>query len=191
MTRKPLTAEQRERKLSRDRESARIWRANNPEKVSAKNLKFRQENPTVFSDYYKAHRDQCIESSRIWSAANPELEQAKSRRSYRIRKEQGKQVRGEDKDGARLRNLNRRALKKASGERIPKGFIASLLVSQRGKCAGCSTDIRTKYHADHIMPLAKGGAHTTTNLQLLCPTCNMTKHAKDPITWRQSIGQLL
>lgn len=61
---------------------------------------------------------------------------------------------------------------------------------QRGKCAGCKC-VLVKYHIDHVTPLALGGSNWPSNLQLLCPTCNMQKNAKPPIKWQQERGYLL
>ena len=41
------------------------------------------------------------------------------------------------------------------------------------------------------MPLARGGKHEASNLQLLCPPCNMSKNAKHPIDFMQQRGFLL
>lgn len=191
MPRKPLTEEQRERKRERDRASSLLWRANNPEKVKAKNERFRAAHPDVFKEYYATHREQCLEASRSYAKAHPEYVRARSLRGYLSRKRRGKQLRGDNADATRLRNTNRRALRQASGERLPRGFLPALLSKQRGRCAGCGASIRNGYHADHVVPLARGGKHEPDNIQLLCPRCNMTKHAKDPVEWRQSIGQLI
>ena len=75
--------------------------------------------------------------------------------------------------------------------RLPKGTIINLMKSQKNKCVVCEIDIAKKYHIDHIQPLAKGGLHTPFNIQLLCPTCNMRKSAKDPIDFMQENGKLL
>lgn len=191
MPRKPLTDQQKERKRERDRASSLLWRANNPEKVKAKNERYRAAHPDADKVYYETHREQCKEASRTYAKANPEVARAKSLRGYYARKERGQQLRGDNPEATRLRNTNRRALTQASGERLPRGFLPTLLLKQKGRCAGCGADIRGGYHTDHVTPLAKGGEHRKENIQLLCPACNMTKHAKDPIAWRQSLGQLI
>lgn len=68
--------------------------------------------------------------------------------------------------------------------------IQKLQDLQKNKCPVCQTQL-TKYHIDHITPLSKNGKHEFNNLQLLCPTCNLNKHAKDPVTFMQSKGYLL
>ncbi len=68
--------------------------------------------------------------------------------------------------------------------------IRRLLKLQRGRCSVCAVRLKKK-HLDHIKPLSRGGRHEFTNLQFLCPTCNLNKHAKDPIDFMQSRGRLL
>lgn len=41
---------------------------------------------------------------------------------------------------------------------------------------------------DHIMPLARGGAHSITNAIIMCRTCNSKKWAKLPNQWFQSLS---
>jgi 5-methylcytosine-specific restriction endonuclease McrA len=75
--------------------------------------------------------------------------------------------------------------------KLPKGTIKSIGELQKWQCVICKIPIAKKYHIDHIYPLAKGGQHEPLNLQLLCPTCNVKKSAKDPITYMQELGFLL
>lgn len=90
----------------------------------------------------------------------------------------------------KIREFTQRRKSKKLG-RLPKGTVASIGSLQKWKCVVCNCDIRHKYHVDHIQPLAKGVLHMRTNIQLLCPTCNVRKSAKDPIEFMQSRGFLL
>lgn len=69
--------------------------------------------------------------------------------------------------------------------------IAALLVKQGHKCANCSACVKQKCHADHIEPIAKGGANWIKNIQILCPACNLRKRDKDPLAWARENGRLL
>ena len=69
--------------------------------------------------------------------------------------------------------------------------IGGLLRRQKNRCANCKRDISSRYHADHIVPLCRGGSNDIKNIQLLCPPCNLKKGAKDPLVWAQENGRLL
>lgn len=47
------------------------------------------------------------------------------------------------------------------------------------KCFWCGTYLPKGGHADHIIPIAKGGSHTSDNVCAACPTCNLKKGALD------------
>ena len=90
----------------------------------------------------------------------------------------------------RIREWSQKRLSRQTG-RLPNGTVSDLLKLQKGRCIYCDSEIKTKYHLDHIVPLSKGGAHERRNVQLLCPTCNVRKSAKDPIQFAQERGLLL
>lgn len=75
--------------------------------------------------------------------------------------------------------------------RLPRGTIKRIGELQRWKCAACRESLKNGYHVDHIVALAMGGEHKQSNLQLLCPTCNVRKSAKDPIDFMRARGFLL
>lgn len=62
--------------------------------------------------------------------------------------------------------------------------------SQKKVCYWCSVDCAENYHIDHYQPLSKGGQHIVTNLVIACPTCNLTKSAKDPYKFANTKGML-
>ncbi|NDD75230.1 MAG: HNH endonuclease [Gammaproteobacteria bacterium] len=54
------------------------------------------------------------------------------------------------------------------------------------KCASCSSMLQPGWHADHITPLADGGAHSVANLQPLCAPCHTIKTARENSTRARS-----
>lgn len=58
------------------------------------------------------------------------------------------------------------------------GDLENLLKEQRNKCYYCKTNLPSNYHADHKIPLSRGGKNTKENIALSCPDCNLRKHAK-------------
>jgi len=63
--------------------------------------------------------------------------------------------------------------------------------SQIKICYWCGDKCDKNYHVDHYIPLSRGGEHKAENLVISCPTCNLQKHAKDPIDFMRSRGFLL
>lgn len=57
-------------------------------------------------------------------------------------------------------------------------------------CYWCGRRITTKQcHADHIVPLAKGGSHCIENLCIACKTCNSHKRDLDPHEFNKTLKQ--
>lgn len=54
--------------------------------------------------------------------------------------------------------------------------IYDILEAQDFKCVYCKQNLGHDFHIDHIVPLSKNGTHEVSNLQCLCPTCNLGKH---------------
>jgi hypothetical protein len=44
-----------------------------------------------------------------------------------------------------------------------------------GACQSCKKEIKSKFHVDHIIPLANGGGNEPENLQILCKPCHFEK----------------
>ena len=125
--------------------------------------KGRIRNATGYNkEYYYKNTDKFIECVKAWIKSNPER-----RKVYR--------------------NNRRCSVGSASKQDIDK-----IRDAQLQKCAICKTCLKKHgEHIDHIMPLAMGGTGYPANLQLLCPTCNRRKGAKDPIAYMQELGMLL
>jgi len=77
-----------------------------------------------------------------------------------------------------ISKLKRSHSSRAAGNFTPEEWYC--LVRDAGfRCANCGTpgDCVT-LHADHILPVAKGGTNHVSNIQPLCGKCNMAKGAK-------------
>lgn len=118
---------------------------------------------------YEANKEEWHRRNKEWHLKNPERSQV---------------IRKASKARRRSRELE------ASGQFSP-GDISALFELQIGRCASCAISIRNGYHVDHIVPISKGGSNDFYNIQLLCPECNLRKHAKDPIRWANENGRLL
>lgn len=152
----------------------------------------------------RTHNGECCECasiySKIYESKNRDWRVAKARE--RARKNTAKRVlynkewrhKNPEIAGpmARAGSLKRRARKRSAEGRHSAQDIKKLLAKQNHKCAACRVSVKMAgYHVDHIIPLARGGANWPDNLQILCPTCNLSKGAKDPIAWANECGRLL
>lgn len=122
------------------------WRKNNPE--AAKDLKRRM--------YRKLRNDRPqkeAERKRIRRSRNPEL--------------------CRDKYAQRLNWLR-------SGD-VTADQLRSVFQISDGKCHYCGVDVRPRFTPsdprgfDHVIPRAKGGLHTHSNLVVCCASCNARK----------------
>lgn len=65
--------------------------------------------------------------------------------------------------------------------------VSILYEQQKGKCAHCKKPLSGGFHIDHVLPLSKDGAHTISNIQLLCEFCNLSKNNHAAPKGRQAI----
>jgi len=144
--------------------------------------------------YYQKNKSVILKKNSSWSSDHKHLEREYGRSWY---------VKNRDKERIRLsmfRALHPNVKRRESAERRAKiartvgkfqeQDIQRLYILQKGKCAACRIGLR-RYHIDHIIPISRGGSNWPTNLQLLCPSCNQRKWAKDPIEFAKEIGLLI
>mgnify|MGYP001562943930 CR=1 FL=1 len=74
----------------------------------------------------------------------------------------------------------RRAQLSGGGGTYTENDIIGLLIKQRFRCVLCNKVIVGRFHRDHIIPISKGGSNYISNIQLLCPPCNLSKSNKMP-----------
>lgn len=132
--------------------------------------------------YYHATKQERRRTQRAWYVANVE----KHRKSGRAWVENNRERRREI---ARTYSYRRRQTERAG--KLSPGIVAKLVKLQRGKCACCGRPLGSRFHLDHIVPLALGGENADDNVQLLRVKCNLQKGAKHPVEFMQQRGLLL
>lgn len=146
-------------------EQRRKWRLKNRSMILETNKKYRKENPEKVKNFPCLSPERHRESGRLWRLANPE---------------KCKEIR-----------IRRRARRQMASGSFTANDLKWIFSAQKGKCAYCRAKFGKKYHIDHIVALSKGGSNDKTNIQLTCKTCNLRKHAKDPIDFARECGKLI
>jgi 5-methylcytosine-specific restriction endonuclease McrA len=94
--------------------------------------------------------------------------------------------RAKSRESTRRSESRRRAIKAKSSqvEFITENQLSQKLASYDNKCWICEREFSAEVvlNWDHFHPLAKGGAHTLTNLRPACYDCNVRKNGLWPIT---------
>lgn len=142
------------------------------------------------------NRDERVAAMASYRSANL-IEHRRKEREYSRSKRDSKgeyhrDWRASNADKCRANSSNYRARqKKAEGSCSAEEF-EKILNMQKFRCANCKCDLtESGHHRDHVMPLFLGGTNWASNMQALCPTCNVRKNARDPIEWAQDNGRLL
>ena len=187
--------------------SSAKWKSANPEKAKAAVQRWVAENrqhydkrrkeyrllnkakiKSAYAAWYANNRDSEIANAAARRAENPDKDRANARAWYYANHAQGRLSRNlwvaANPDKKRAYSENRRARKLGSGSQLSSGIVKRLFSEQGGLCACCGKPL-TAYHLDHIVPLAIGGEHKDSNMQLLLPRCNMMKGAKHPDEYKK------
>lgn len=193
------------------------WRKRNPDKgreycrrhdAKRKGKPQRKPTPEKSKQYqatYRAklspeRREQILERDRVAARAKikARTQADRDRKAANDRASEARRIAAETPEQrekrltkVRAKCGNRRASVEAADGRYTARDVEWIFKAQRGKCAACRRSLKRGYHVDHIVALKNGGSNWPRNLQLLCPPCNVRKHAKDPIEFMQSLGKLL
>jgi 5-methylcytosine-specific restriction endonuclease McrA len=168
--------------------TTKAWRENNPEKVKGYSKK-----------HALTHHDENLAASRRWYQRNAEAQRQRSRikrvKAYQENREsilkRNREWAHKHPESVLWRSQKRRALKKAASVNLNqiREWIDSIKSKRFAICYYCDKRISTKaIHIDHIVALAKGGAHSVDNLCVSCAPCNLSKQAKHVTAWVR-IGQ--
>ena len=152
-------AKHRDKVLLKDRESAALYRKNNPDKI-ADAREANREKTRAADNARNAKR----------RAENPERERQKAREIYAA-------------------NPQRYCAASKRHEALKRGALISDFTAEQWRdmqtaynhrCAYCGKRAKRHLTQDHITPLSKGGSHTLNNIVPACKSCNSKKHIGPP-----------
>lgn len=139
----------------------------NPEYKIAKTREYHVNNPEwskeVQHEWHQRNKGRRLAKIKERLATDPEF------RAYR-------------RDLVARKERERRAQKALTEViKVTKEDYQNILNEYSGTCWVCST-ILDKVVWDHVQPLSKGGAHSTSNLRPICNPCNVRKNSLWPFT---------
>ena len=169
------------------KDCVKAYKAERRSEISLQRKEYRAKNADAIRDYmasyrkaYRSKNGQALMAKSIeWARKNPER-----------RKQIAKASRARNAEVSRSITRRRRSIQMGCTGTHTKKDIDALLSLQGWKCACCAASLKRGYHVDHIDPISKGGSNDRLNLQILCPTCNTSKGARDPLIFMQSRGFL-
>ena len=158
---------------------SKTFRHRHPDRVRKRNERYVKAHPEWVKEqnhkFYLSHKEEISQYSTEWRINN------RSRYNERLRKFKAERPHY---------NRNRKAKQRGNGGKHTTQEVKEIVKWQNGKCAYCRVPL-AKYHVDHIVPLCAGGRNDRRNLQVLCPSCNMSKAKRDPLDFARSIGRLV
>lgn len=127
--------------------------ANHTKKL-AQSRAYAEANRAELNTYSRAwaatHKTRSLAMKRAWTLAHPhECRQVKAKRRARM-----------------------------AGCGVSRADYREIIATWNGLCGICAAPVEGRYEFDHIVPLAKGGAHTQSNIQVTHQSCNRRKGSK-------------
>jgi len=147
--------------------------------------------------YYRANKSEIGRKQKAYTHGRIGVSHAYHHHYYLAHQEEAyeraKRYRKTDQGRMTIRVLlhRRRARKRNAGGSYTVQQLQQQVERQKARCYYCKVKLGKVYHADHIVPLSRGGTNDISNIVLACPTCNLRKGAKLPSEWDGSGGRLL
>lgn len=154
---------------------SRAYNAAHKEEVRARCRAYyaanKAESAAKHRAYYAAHQVELAARSRAYIAAN-KVERAAYQRAYRLA----------HPEQIATKDARRRARKAgASVNDLTAAQWREILAAYGHRCVYCGRKMQ-RLTQDHVIPLAKGGTHTFSNVVPACRSCNAKKYTGPPLT---------
>lgn len=191
-------------------EQKRKWRKANPEKVAEHQRKWQKANKEKVAEYnrkwQKANKEEVAEQQRKYYEANKEKVAEQKRKYYIANRDRfsahGLMYREANKEKVaeqqrkwyndNLCRVKANNIRNRAGSANAAGTCTAEQLKARfdyygNKCYNCGSD--ENLHADHRIPLSRGGSNHPANLIPLCQSCNCSKHTKTETEFKSQTQQ--
>ena len=145
------------------------YRKENVEEISKLNKEYHKNNIEKLRVYGDNWRKDNPSYNRNWTANNRDKKREINRKSYRVRRE--RVVKGVIK----LSSIKRDALQDENYKCPYCGYTEGQIPH--------TSDKRTKWEIEHIIPVSRGGHDSLSNIKIVCWPCNRSKGAKTFEEW--------
>lgn len=172
----------------RARIANRKMREERPDKVVARRIRYKTEQPEKIratrANNYQRYREKRIAYTAQWRRDNPGKAAATRKRDYENNKDlilqRSKEWVQANPERVKIRTARRRAAQKNAPGKFTKADLLHQFEKQDGLCFYCRENLDGKGTIDHYIPLSKGGTNWPDNIVLACWPCNNAKRAKLP-----------
>jgi len=180
------TCEKRRAKAYRDTHqeqcqiTSKAYRDAHKEEIAAK-VSARQKQSETYKTYQKRYHQEHIDEIHRVQKEQYEANKAflqERQRAYG-KTEQGRIV-------SRAHKHRRKAQKRMSEGSYTSQQLKEQLLRQKSRCYYCKKKLTQNWHADHVVPLSKGGSNTIENIVIACEPCNLHKSSKLPHEWLEN-----
>lgn len=158
----------------RGRRQSKKWREDNPERareLAAAHVEKHRDTINARSrDYYQRRGKELQQARR----ADPEI------RARILAKDRAWHKANPEKSAALAKA--KKAKRRAAGK-VKAADILAAYDKQHGKCFWCGVELGLKYHADHYIPINRGGTSDAANIVAACGPCNLSRRDKMPWEW--------
>lgn len=182
------------------RAKLRERRTRNPEHVRARNrayyaanpiphrerakrfaLKNREKIAAYMKQYREKHKDQLREYDRRYDAEHAEQARLHMRNKRAAMSVEEKRAIAKANyirnPGRRLEATRRHEARKRGASIVERIHRTAIITRDNSTCYLCDQYLEPdQITLDHVIPLVRGGSHTTDNLKVACRSCNCKKH---------------
>lgn len=164
------------RRYCRDCERAynREWTARNPEKRRAKDIRYWENNKAKYRKYQRDYARQRRRTDEEFRLRQYEIRDRHQKRHPDRVAASYRRYAQANSDKRRAKEARRRA--RQAGSAVGAVDYTAILERDGHICHICGESlVPNDLHFDHIVPLARGGAHVTENIAVAHARCNLSK----------------